>query len=147
MLDTLKRIGIVIFQRFFNIDDLAVKFPVCVKGILLEDSRILFLKNEKLIFDLPGGKLDPHQSVEDALIEEFKEETGLNITVGKLLDAKKEFINNRNILVLTYLVYNTDIEPIKISFENWSHQFILLSEIDNYPIKNWIKNLIKSKLK
>lgn len=147
MLDILKRIGLIIYQRFFNVDDLAVKYPVCVKGVLIENNKVLLIKNENLNFDLPGGKLDPHQSLEEALIEEFKEETGLKVKVDKLIETQKYFINQRNIIVSTYVVSNLGTNPIKISFENWSYQFVNLSNINDHPVKPWIKILLESNFK
>ena len=102
MINTIKRLGIIVFHRLFNLDDLSVKYPISVKGILVENDRVLLLKNESFIYDLPGGKVEPHQSIEGALIDEFKEETNLTIKIKSLLDIKKLHINNRDILILPY---------------------------------------------
>ena len=144
MLNTIKRIGIILYQKYLNIDDLSAKYPVCVKGILIENNRVLMLKNEKFEFDLPGGKLDAHQNIEEALIKEFKEETQLDIKIIKLIEIEKYFLNNRFIVMITYLVENKNINPISISFENWGFQFIPLNEIHRHPLKKWIYQLIKS---
>jgi 8-oxo-dGTP pyrophosphatase MutT (NUDIX family) len=86
---------------------------------LVENGRVLLLKNESFIYDLPGGKVEPNQSIEGALIDEFKEETNLTIKIKSLLDIKKLHINNRDILIATYEVENISSDPIKISYENW----------------------------
>jgi ADP-ribose pyrophosphatase YjhB (NUDIX family) len=33
-------------------------FPVSVKGVVVRDSRVLLLKNEREEWELPGGKLE-----------------------------------------------------------------------------------------
>jgi 8-oxo-dGTP pyrophosphatase MutT (NUDIX family) len=54
-----------------------------VYGICVCDGRILVI--EKILgpyagqFDLPGGRLEPHESLERAIEREFKEETGFTI--------------------------------------------------------------------
>ena len=143
MIKSLKRIGVILFQRFFNVDDLSFKFPIAVKGVLIENDRVLLLRNEMFIFDLPGGKLEKDQDFEAALIEEFKEETNLDIKVKSLLELKKYFINNRDIVVATYEVENISNNPITISYENWGYDFVKLSELEINEVKPWIKGLLK----
>lgn len=144
MINTLKRIGVILFQRLFNIDDISFKYPVAVKGVLFENGKVLLLKNERFIFDLPGGKLEKDQDFNEALVEEFKEETNLDVKVKSLLELKKYFLNNRHIIIATYDVENISSDPIKISYENWGYEFIKLEDLDNNEIKPWIKDLLKS---
>ena len=144
MIATIKRLGVILFQRLFNLDDLSVKYPISVKGVLIENNKVLLLKNESFIYDLPGGKVEPHQSVEVALIDEFKEETNLDVKIKSLLDLKKLHLNKRNILIASYLVENTSNSPIKISYENWGYDFIKISELEKHNIKPWIVELIKN---
>ena len=144
MIATLKRLGVIVFQRLFNLDDLSVKYPISVKGVMIENNRVLLLKNENFIFDLPGGKVEPHQSIEEALIDEFKEETNLDVKIKSLIELKKLHINNRDILIASYQVENTSNEPIKISYENWGCNFIKINELEKHNIKPWIVELIKN---
>ena len=77
---------------------------VRVAGILIEDDRILLIehtKNNKKYRLVPGGGVDWGESAAEALIREFKEETGLDIEVEKFLfisetiapDRQKHVIN------------------------------------------------------
>ena len=77
---------------------------VRVAGILIEDDRILLIehtKNNKKYWLVPGGGVDWGESAAEALIREFKEETGLDIEVEKFLfisetiapDKQKHVIN------------------------------------------------------
>ena len=147
MIKTLKRIGVILFQRIFNLDDLSFKYTISVKGVLIENKRVLLLKNENFIFDLPGGKLEKDQDFHEALIEEFKEETNLDVRIKSLLELKKYFLNNRDIIIATYEVENISSEPISVSYENWGYDFIKLDDLENNEIKPWIKNLLKENFK
>ena len=144
MINTIKRLAIIVFHRLFNLDDLSVKYPISVKGVLVENGRVLLLKNESFIYDLPGGKVEPHQSIESALIDEFKEETNLTVKIKSLLDIKKLNLNNRDILLATYEVENISDNPIKISYENWGYNFINIKNLRDYEIKPWIVDLLKN---
>jgi 8-oxo-dGTP pyrophosphatase MutT (NUDIX family) len=144
MIATIKRLGVILFQRLFNLDDLSVKYPISVKGVLIENNKVLLLKNESFIYDLPGGKVEPRQSIEEALIDEFKEETNLDVKIKSLIELKKLHINKRDILIATYQVENASNHPINISYENWGYNFIKINELEKHEIKPWIIELIKN---
>jgi len=59
---------------------------VAVRGLLLIDNRLLLVNawggGKSDLLCAPGGGVEPHSSLEDNLIREFHEETGLQIAVG-----------------------------------------------------------------
>jgi hypothetical protein len=65
------------------------------------------------------------------LIDEFKEETNLDVKIKSLIELKKLHLNKRNILIATYQVENISNHPIKISYENWGYDFIKINELEN----------------
>lgn len=56
-------------------------------GILLHEGRIACAQigYSRFTWDLPGGAIDPGESPEQALKREFLEETGLEVSVGRLV--------------------------------------------------------------
>jgi 8-oxo-dGTP pyrophosphatase MutT (NUDIX family) len=58
---------------------------VRVTGILVENKRILLLEQkvtDSRQWSLPGGALEVGETMEQCMIREMKEETGLDIVVG-----------------------------------------------------------------
>ncbi|MEW9552117.1 NUDIX domain-containing protein [Nonomuraea sp. NPDC050783] len=61
---------------------------VRVTGVVIEDGRVLLLDQDTdsgRSWSLPGGKVEPGEPIGDALVREMREETGIDIQVGRLL--------------------------------------------------------------
>ncbi|MBW7866715.1 MAG: NUDIX domain-containing protein [Brumimicrobium sp.] len=64
-------------------------FNIRVYGILINQKREVLLSDErrfgKEFTKFPGGGLEFGESLKDCLIREFKEELGIDITIGELI--------------------------------------------------------------
>ena len=58
MIKTFYRLLIYFFSRFIKTDHISDKFPVSIKAIIIDDNKVLCLKNERNEWDLPGGKIE-----------------------------------------------------------------------------------------
>ena len=81
------------------------RFLVGVVGLGIDPSGRVILARHR--FGAPewrflGGFLAPRESLEDALVREIREETGLDIEVGPLLEANQGFRWRRVELVYAY---------------------------------------------
>ena len=79
MIKTIYRLLIYFFSRFIKTDDISDKFPVSVKAIIIDDNKVLCLKNERNEWDFAGGKINFNEGVEESLKREVKEEVNLEI--------------------------------------------------------------------
>ncbi len=61
-------------------------FPISVKAVLIHDGSVLLLLNERDEWDLPGGRPDPGEDHRAALRREVREETELEVEIGRALD-------------------------------------------------------------
>lgn len=50
-----------------------------VYGIVIDDGKILLSPQHDMGYDLPGGGVEMHETFEDAVIREVKEETGMDV--------------------------------------------------------------------
>ena len=66
-------------------------FSYRVSGILIHDGKILLQKPEDDDYALPGGHVAFEETAAEALVREFKEETGADIRVERLLLLGENF--------------------------------------------------------
>ena len=71
---------------------------VSVAGLVLnENNQILLIKSPNRGWEYPGGMVEPNETLEQALIREIKEETGIKIEivgfVGICKNIEKDIVN------------------------------------------------------
>ena len=73
-----------------------------VRGVVKKEGKTLILRrhpksrNNPHKYELPGGKVDPGEFFDVALIREFKEETNLDVNIESLFEVvQDEFISRR----------------------------------------------------
>lgn len=96
-------------------------FNVRVYGVLFDESRRLLVSDEfirgQFYTKLPGGGLEIGEGTRDCLAREFKEETGLTVTIGKHIYTTDFFqisaFNNKDqIISIYYEVIAEDISGL-----------------------------------
>ena len=130
------------FSRFIKTDQLSEKFPISIKAIIIDDNRVLCLKNERGEWDFPGGKLEFNESIEECLKREVKEEVNLEINNLNILKPLNLKFNNVPVLILVFSAYISCDSSIVLSYENSEYNFFSKSEIKNLNMPEGFKNLI-----
>ncbi len=80
-----------------------MNYPLSIKGVVVHGGRVLLLLNERDEWDLPGGRPDPGEEDRAALVREVREETGLAVEVGALVDEHLfEVLPQRFVRIVAY---------------------------------------------
>jgi 8-oxo-dGTP pyrophosphatase MutT (NUDIX family) len=113
--------------------------PVSVKGVLIHDGRVLLLLNERGEWDLPGGRPDPGEDHRAALTREVREEAGLAVEVGALVDEHLfEVLPQRFVRIVTYACRLVGASTIVLSHEHLDTRWVPLADlgeaIDGHPL-------------
>jgi molecular chaperone GrpE len=123
---------------------------ITIKAVVLnEKGEVLLIKRglEELNggkYDLPGGHIEKNETIEEALIREIKEETGLDAKKGEIIDAV-EFSKDHKLFKeekrgLRYIYY-TESEEIQLSDEHYSADWFSLDDaIENLNEKDGFEN-------
>ena len=119
--------------------------PVSVKGVLVRDSQVLLLKNEREEWELPGGKLELGEEPPACVAREITEETGLPVTTGPILDAWQYHIREgRDVLIVTYGCHLEGSQSPTLSNEHKEIGFFTLAEVGGLNMPVGYKHSIKS---
>lgn len=79
-------------------------FRVRVAGVLVEEGNILLVRqlvNRGRDWSLPGGRLEPGETLEQCLKREVREETGLEVRLNRLLYICDRMEPDRHTLHIT----------------------------------------------
>ena len=120
---------------------------ISAKGVFLKDRKILFTKDHKGRWELPGGRIDFNETIEDALKRECKEELGFGkVQIGNIINAWtfSSTVNNTDyhFIILIYDCITVETE-IKTSDEHVGHAWIPLDKIEELEMREGYKESIK----
>ena len=89
----------------------SAQFRVAVSALIFDGERILLaLRRDIGWWNLPGGGMEVGETVDEALLREVREETGLEIEVGPLVGVYSK--PQKQEVVLTFRCYVTGGNPI-----------------------------------
>ena len=99
-------------------------------GILIEEGKILIVKqevSEQRHWSLPGGALEFGETIEQCLVREVKEETGVDVKVKDMLYICDRFRHmNNHIVHISFLIERVGKRP-RVS--DWTHKDVDVEKI------------------
>jgi len=126
---------------------------VGVKALIKNNSgKYLLIKRSVVMngetsasWDIPGGRIDPSETLLEALTRELGEEIGLTNVPGdyQLIAAQDIFVKEKDLHVvrLTYKV-SCDIQQIKLSQEHSEYCWVDENEIHEIQAEPYLKEVL-----
>ncbi len=119
-------------------------FPVSVKAVLFEASRVVLLENEREQWELPGGRLEPGEDPATCLVREVAEELGVTVIVEQILDSwVYEVLPGREVLIVTYGVRRVDQREMRVSDEHRRLGLFALDELQQLPMAEGYRRSVR----
>ena len=111
--------------------------------IYKEDKYLLQdrIKNDWRGYTLPGGHIEPNESIVDAVIREMKEETGLTIYNPKLCGVKQFPIDNGRYIV--FLFSSDEFSGEIVSSDEGKMHWVSKSELASVNLVNDFNELLE----
>jgi 8-oxo-dGTP diphosphatase len=114
--------------------------PIIVTaGVVVRDGEVLVARRNagshlEGLWELPGGTLEPQESPKECLACEFREELGVTIEVGPILEVVFYRYPEKTVLLLFYAceLLDGDPEPVDVAEVAWIPKADLL-ELDWVP--------------
>lgn len=108
-----------------------------VAGIIEKEGRVLLArrpegKSHGLLWEFPGGKVEPGECPRNALVRELEEELGLAAIVGTLFDRRTMCSNGRTLDVSYYLAAPGSRPALPV--EHQAVVWVLPSEAPGYEM-------------
>ena len=80
-----------------------MKVHVSVKGVLLVEGKAVLVRNDRVEWELPGGRIEIGEAPEEALAREVEEELGIKVEAARIIDSYLfEVLPGEHVFIVTY---------------------------------------------
>ena len=128
-----------------NLQAVRMSPVISVKGVLIEDGKVVLLENERDEWELPGGRPEPGEDAVTCLAREFAEELSTQITVGPIIDCWNfEVLPGRHVTIVTYAVTRAERDELRLSDEHRRLGWFALDALDTLPMPDGYRRSIRA---
>ncbi len=105
------------------------------KVVILNNNHVLLMqKHGSLKWELPGGHVEPKESMIEGARREIKEETGIVIDTSKLRKIQASIDKNNKYKNCWYIYTEPVKQKIRLSDEHVNYKWVSKSKLDNYEL-------------
>lgn len=130
-----------------------MKLMIGAKAVIVNNNKVLLLREAVYDeginagkWDVPGGRIEPQESLFEGLIREVKEETGLVVRVGNVLGVYETFSSIKgedcHIVRVYYAAYLETAEEVKLSADHDFYEWVSLEDIANKQLMSNLEELV-----
>lgn len=125
-------------------------YGLAVRALLSDDDgKILIIKrstNSKTNpgkWELPGGKVDPAESFDQALLREVYEETNLKIELDHVVGVSEQ---NLHVIRAVQIIMSGNIidGELKLSDEHEGYAWVFFEDLIEYELADWLDTFVKN---
>jgi mutator protein MutT len=105
-------------------------------GLLFREGRLLIAQRHREshlggLWEFPGGKREPKETFEAALVRELREELGVLVSVGRVIDTVEHVYPEKHVRIRFFLCTLKEGEPQAMECQNlrWIQQSELASHV------------------
>ena len=128
-----------------------MKYPEATVGavILNSEDKVLICQSNKWNqkYVIPGGHIEAGEKMEEAVVREVKEETGLDVYDIELLGITEsiysESFQNKKHFIFVDFICRSDSDQVVLNEEAQSYRWIDLGEIEDYDLEEFTFSLLK----
>ena len=125
-----------------------------VRAIIMNEEGKIYITNMDYSYNLPGGRVEVNENLEDALVREIAEELGIRVFkkeiqyIGNITFWHKDFpgekarVNRENDVDLFWVVNPKEMKPERVQLTNYEKHYHF--HLMNYAFQE-IEDLLNSK--
>lgn len=94
------------------------------------------------LWEIPGGKLEFGEKIENGVKREIEEETGMKTELIEPISVVSWIENNKQYVEIDYLCKPLKDIKVKLSFEHSDYKWVAFDELHNYEMSPLMKEVI-----
>jgi mutator protein MutT len=111
---------------------------VCVGAIAVDDGRLLLVRRRHEPaagqWSVPGGRVEPGETLAEAVVRELAEETGLEGVCGPLVGWVERIDDERHFVILDFSVEVLDAERARAGDDAAELSWVPLEEVGEWDL-------------
>lgn len=128
------------------------KFYIAGHALIERNKKYLVTRRSKtanykpLKWDIPGGIVEPGETLEDAIFREVEEETGLKVDIGRVVYVytNRDQLPIRQTFQVVCLCKSTNNEIRLNPLEHDMYEWLYYNDIANIDAIDFLRELVKS---
>lgn len=128
---------------------------IATRAVIIKDNKVLIIREAQTYeggvnpgkYDLPGGKVEKGETIEESLIRETKEESGLDIKVGKPFFATEwnPVVNGERLQIKgIFFICEAITSEVILSKDHDDYKWIDLKEYFKYSLTDTVEEALKT---